>query len=155
MTISIDDVISITHTSVEFLQRWDTCRKEYARVHAVVNGADLLAEVLADVEHIFIAEANSLMTLDAAALRSGYSKSTLLASFAKEPFGPVVILPWHPYRRKWATERKHLPLKDVAAAGGWKDVNTLLRCYRMPDADTILAVMSEPKKVREIASVSS
>ena len=25
---------------------------------------------------------------------------------------------WHPYRRKWATERKHLPLKDVAAAGG-------------------------------------
>jgi hypothetical protein len=22
---------------------------------------------------------------------------------------------WHPYRRKWATERKHLPLKDVAA----------------------------------------
>jgi integrase len=27
---------------------------------------------------------------------------------------------WHAYRRKWATERKELPLKDVAAAGGWK-----------------------------------
>jgi hypothetical protein len=26
---------------------------------------------------------------------------------------------WHPYRRKWASERKHLPLRDVAAAGGW------------------------------------
>ena len=25
---------------------------------------------------------------------------------------------WHAYRRKWAIERKHLPLKDVAAAGG-------------------------------------
>jgi len=24
---------------------------------------------------------------------------------------------WDPYRRKWATARKHLPLKDVAAAG--------------------------------------
>jgi len=23
---------------------------------------------------------------------------------------------WHAYRRKWATERKELPLKDVAAA---------------------------------------
>jgi hypothetical protein len=23
---------------------------------------------------------------------------------------------WHGYRRKWATERKHYPLKDVAAA---------------------------------------
>jgi hypothetical protein len=27
---------------------------------------------------------------------------------------------WHPYRRKWATARKHLPLADVAAAGGWQ-----------------------------------
>ena len=26
---------------------------------------------------------------------------------------------WHAYRRKWATERKHLPDADVAAAGGW------------------------------------
>src|SRR6478672_5829345 len=26
---------------------------------------------------------------------------------------------WHPYRRKWATVRKHLSLADVAAAGGW------------------------------------
>ena len=25
---------------------------------------------------------------------------------------------WHACRRKWATERKELPLKDVAAAGG-------------------------------------
>jgi hypothetical protein len=24
---------------------------------------------------------------------------------------------WHAYCRKWAIERKHLPLKDVAAAG--------------------------------------
>lgn len=29
---------------------------------------------------------------------------------------------WHSYRRKWATERKHLPLMDVAAACGWNDV---------------------------------
>jgi integrase len=27
---------------------------------------------------------------------------------------------WHPFRRKWATERKHLPIPDVKAAGGWK-----------------------------------
>ena len=37
---------------------------------------------------------------------------------------------WHPYRRKWATERKHLSLKDVAAAGGWKSTTTLLECYQ-------------------------
>lgn len=58
---------------------------------------------------------------------------------------------WHPYRRKWATERKHHSLKDVAAAGGWKDTDTLLTCYQHPDAETLLAVMSEPRKVRDSA----
>jgi integrase len=56
---------------------------------------------------------------------------------------------WHPYRRKWATERKHHPLKDVAAAGGWKDVETLLTCYTAADDETVLAVMSEGRKVRD------
>lgn len=58
---------------------------------------------------------------------------------------------WHPYRRKWATERKHHAITDVAAAGGWKDVETLLTCYQQPDAETMLAVMSEPRKVRDAA----
>ncbi|HEY5490399.1 MAG TPA: tyrosine-type recombinase/integrase [Gemmatimonadaceae bacterium] len=61
---------------------------------------------------------------------------------------------WHPYRRKWATERKHHAITDVAAAGGWKDTETLLTCYQQPDADTMLAVMSEPKKVRDVAIVT-
>jgi integrase len=58
---------------------------------------------------------------------------------------------WHPYRRKWATERKHHSLKDVAAAGGWKDTATLLTCYQQPDGETLLAVMSEPRKVHDVA----
>jgi integrase len=60
---------------------------------------------------------------------------------------------WHPYRRKWATERKHHPLKDVAAAGGWKDVGTLLTCYTAADDETVLAVMSEARKVRDAQAV--
>lgn len=55
---------------------------------------------------------------------------------------------WHAYRRKWAIERKHLPLKDVAAAGGWSDVSTLLEIYQQADATSVLAVTSEPKKLR-------
>lgn len=62
---------------------------------------------------------------------------------------------WHPYRRKWATERKHHSLKDVAAAGGWKDTETLLTCYQQADADTLLAVMSEERKVRDAALAAS
>jgi integrase len=58
---------------------------------------------------------------------------------------------WHPYRRKWATERKGHSLRDVAAAGGWKDTDTLLQCYQQPDTETLLAVMSEERKLREAA----
>ena len=54
----------------------------------------------------------------------------------------------HAFRRKWASERKHLPLVDVAAAGGWKGTVTLTRCYVQPDEATMYAVMSEPRKVR-------
>ncbi|HWE43357.1 MAG TPA: hypothetical protein VG432_12670 [Gemmatimonadaceae bacterium] len=61
---------------------------------------------------------------------------------------------WHPYRRRWATERKHHSLKDVAAAGGWKDTETLLTCYQQPDTVTLLAVMSEERKVRDAALAS-
>jgi integrase len=62
---------------------------------------------------------------------------------------------WHPYRRRWATERKHLPLVDVAAAGGWRDKATLLECYTQPTNDALLAVMSEERKVRDVAIAGS
>src|SRR5437764_4496008 len=48
---------------------------------------------------------------------------------------------FHPYRRKWSTERKHLPTADVQLAGGWKDARSLERSYQKADAKTILRVM--------------
>jgi integrase len=59
---------------------------------------------------------------------------------------------WHPYRRKWATERKAHSLNDVAAAGGWVDTETLLKCYQQPDKEALLAVMSEERKLSEAVS---
>ncbi|MDQ6690915.1 MAG: hypothetical protein M3Z18_10435 [Gemmatimonadota bacterium] len=53
---------------------------------------------------------------------------------------------WQAYRRGWATARKGLPLKDVAAVGGWKDIQTLVNCYQQADDDTMLLVMSHPKR---------
>jgi len=44
--------------------------------------------------------------------------------------------------------RKHLPLKDVAEAGGWKSTYTLLRCYTQVYDAGILAVVRETRKVR-------
>jgi integrase len=48
---------------------------------------------------------------------------------------------WHPYRRLWAVERKHLPDVDVARAGGWRDLATMKRSYQQADAATVLKVV--------------
>jgi hypothetical protein len=33
----------------------------------------------------------------------------------------------------------------VAAAGRWRDVAMMIRCYQLPDDDTLLEVISHPK----------
>jgi integrase len=54
---------------------------------------------------------------------------------------------WHPFRRKFAVERKHLPVKDVASAGGWRETRTLLGCYQQPDDITIQQVVLDAPKL--------
>jgi len=56
---------------------------------------------------------------------------------------------FHPYRRAWATARKHLPLVDVAAAGGWRSTAVLLRHYQQPDDETLLRVVLGGGALRE------
>ncbi len=53
------------------------------------------------------------------------------------------------YRRKWGSERKHLPDVDVAAAGVWKDTISLKRSYQHADADTILSVVLSGGELRQ------
>jgi hypothetical protein len=55
---------------------------------------------------------------------------------------------WHPFRRKFATERKHMPVIDVAHAGGWKETRTLLQCYQQPDEATLQQVVLGAPKLR-------
>lgn len=43
-----------------------------------------------------------------------------------------------------------MPLVDVAAAGGWKDYPTLLRCYQQTDAASMLRVMECSDKLRDL-----
>lgn len=61
---------------------------------------------------------------------------------------------FHAWRRKWATERKGMPLADVAAAGGWKDTKSLLTSYMHSDPDTVLQVqLAAPKLIQDAAGV--
>ena len=61
---------------------------------------------------------------------------------------------FHPFRRKWATERKHWPDKDVMEVGGWSDATTLKNCYQQADAETMYKVVSEPTKLRDTSNRS-
>ena len=56
---------------------------------------------------------------------------------------------FHAYRRKWATERKHLPLVDVMGAGGWKDAQVYTTCYAQATEAGMLDVMSTSVKLRD------
>jgi integrase len=56
---------------------------------------------------------------------------------------------FHAYRRKWATERKHLPTQDVMAAGAWRDARSLQTAYQHADPATVLAVVTESRKLRD------
>lgn len=48
----------------------------------------------------------------------------------------------------WATKRKHLPAKDMAAAGDWKDTATLQRVYQHADPETLEAVVMGGRDLR-------
>jgi len=55
----------------------------------------------------------------------------------------------HPFRRKWAMERKGLELRGVAYAGGWKEPTTLLKVYQKPDPETLERVVVQRRTLRE------
>ncbi len=73
----------------------------------------------------------------------------LLDNWLRRAFKAAKLTPevgglWHSMRRKWATERKGYPVKDVAAAGGWRDEGTMLTSYQQVDAATIRMVVLQP-----------
>ena len=43
----------------------------------------------------------------------------------------------HSLRRKFATELRHLPMKDLQQLDGWKDHNTILKVYQQPDMEAM------------------
>jgi hypothetical protein len=56
---------------------------------------------------------------------------------------PERLRGWHSLRRKFATEMKHTPLKDLCALGGWKDHQTLLLCNQRPDPVTMREALAK------------
>ena len=53
---------------------------------------------------------------------------------------------WHSLRRKFATDLKETPLKDLCYMGGWKDPQTVLKCYQQPDESTMRKALANREK---------
>ncbi len=130
--------------------------------------AAVIEDYLAGVgtpDHVTAADArtlNDLVEASATARASGLSR-THEAGEARRRFGHEPTASgslrggqavgarrgvWHAWRRKWAAERKEMPIGDVAAAGGWRDTQTLLRCYQQSDEATLNRVFLEAPKLR-------
>jgi len=58
---------------------------------------------------------------------------------------------FHGLRRKFVTERKHVPDVDVAEAGGWRSINTMKRAYQRADEAGVLEAILEPRRLRDHA----
>ena len=50
---------------------------------------------------------------------------------------------WHAMRRKFATDLKAMPLRDLAHAGGWKSTATILEAYQQPDLELQRRMLGE------------
>jgi hypothetical protein len=55
---------------------------------------------------------------------------------------------WHSLRRKFATELKGANLKDLCALGGWKDHNTILKCYQQADPEAMRVALERRGTLR-------
>jgi integrase len=52
---------------------------------------------------------------------------------------------FHPFRRLWASERRHLPAQDVAAAGGWRSLEVMRHAYQHADAAGMMSAVETPR----------
>jgi len=75
-------------------------------------------------------------------LRNWWQRGEALANLAAEAGRG-----WHSLRRKFATELKLVPLKDLCALGGWKSPETVLTCYQQADAVTMQRALDSRQRL--------
>lgn len=55
---------------------------------------------------------------------------------------------WHSLRRKFASDLLDQPLKILCQLGGWRDAQTVLRCYQQPDTAQLRRALESRPSVR-------
>ncbi|HTK55063.1 MAG TPA: site-specific integrase, partial [Gemmatimonadaceae bacterium] len=60
---------------------------------------------------------------------------------------------WHAWRRLWATERRAMPVQDIAAVGGWRSLAVLRSVYQHADAAGMLSAVEPPRSAPEARAI--
>jgi integrase len=137
------DDVDFQNQQIRWRAEWD--KKGY---EDVVPMSDTVRDALREARKaqraigsapVFPAPKDATRPCDRHLLDNWLRKAVTVAKVKLEPGGL-----WHSMRRKWATERKGYPVKDVAAAGGWRDEGTMLTSYQQVDAATIKQVVLHP-----------
>ncbi len=81
-------------------------------------------------------------------VRDWWQRAEVLAGVPR-----VQGLGWHSLRRKFATELKHTPLKDLCYLGGWKEPQTVLRCYQRPDDVTMREALATRRRLTGLSGL--
>jgi integrase len=76
-------------------------------------------------------------------LQKWWQRAECLAGLVHEPGRG-----FHALRRKFATELKHIPLKDLCALAGWKTPHVVLTCYQTADETTMREALASRKQLR-------
>jgi integrase len=92
---------------------------------------------------VFPAPENPSLAVSRHLVRDWWERGEKLAEIHHEPG-----LGWHSLRRKFATELKHTPLKDLCYLGGWKEPQTVLKCYQRPDESTMREALEGRKPLK-------
>ncbi len=94
---------------------------------------------------VFPAPENPSLPVSRHLVRDWWERGENLAEIHHEPG-----LGWHSLRRKFATELKHTPLKDLCYLGGWKEPQTVLKCYQRPDESTMREALEGRKPLKAL-----
>lgn len=95
---------------------------------------------------VFTAPSNPSQPLSRHLARDWWERTEAAAGIARVPGRG-----WHSLRRKFATELKGASLKDLCALGGWKDHNTILKCYQQPDPAAMRLALENRATLRTVS----
>jgi hypothetical protein len=95
---------------------------------------------------IFAAPGNGMEPVSRHLWRDWWQRGEALAEIAHQPG-----MGWHSLRRKFATEMKETPLKDLCYLGGWKEPQTILKCYQRADTATMKKALANRTRLVSVS----